>query len=375
MLRHEFQWFKFKEVVILETLSVKLAENSYDILIGRGTLPSLGAECARRGLSGRVAVIANPTISGLYYESVKKSLVGAGFHVSLIEIGDGEEHKNSVTLNLVYDELIDAGIDRKSFIVALGGGVVGDLAGFAAATYMRGIPFVQVPTTLLAQVDSSVGGKTAIDHPRGKNLIGAFYQPRLVLVDVDTLSTLPEREYRAGLAEVVKYGVVMDGDFFEYLERNVENILSREGESLIHVVLRCCELKARVVEQDEKESGLRAILNYGHTLGHAIETLSGYGALVHGEAVAIGMMLAARVSMARGYCNEPDIARIGALLTCFKLQLTAPAFDREKLVDVVSKDKKSRTGVIDFICNRGIGEHVVERLTTEQLLTLSGLEV
>jgi 3-dehydroquinate synthase len=252
---------------------------------------------------------------------------------------------------------------------------VGDLAGFAAATYMRGIPFVQVPTTLLAQVDSSVGGKTAIDHPRGKNLIGAFYQPRLVLIDVQTLSTLPKREFRAGLAEVVKYGVSLDQAFFEYLEQNSDKILAMERECLVYLVQRCCELKAKVVELDEKETGLRAILNYGHTLGHAMETLSGYGALAHGEAVAIGMALAARISMVHGHCNDQDCARISALLDRFGLPHTAPHFERRQLIDTLLTDKKSSSGSIKFICNRGIGDHVMESLTTEQLLTLSGLEV
>jgi 3-dehydroquinate synthase len=356
-------------------LTVNLGENSYDILIGSGLLSTLGRECSGRGLSGRVAVITNPAVARLYSDQIRESLAESGNQVTVVEIPDGEEYKNSATLNRVYDDLIEAGLDRKSFIVALGGGVVGDLAGFAAATYLRGIPFVQVPTTLLAQVDSSVGGKTAIDHPRGKNLIGAFYQPRLVLIDVETLSTLPQREFRAGLAEVVKYGVAIDQTFFEYLERNSDKILAMERECLTHVIQRCCELKAQVVELDEKESGLRAILNYGHTLGHAMETLAGYSQLVHGEAVAIGMALAARVSMACGHCNDQDIARIVALLNRFGLPHSTPQAERNRLVETLLTDKKSRGGVIKFICNRGIGDYVMENLTTEQLLILSGLEV
>jgi 3-dehydroquinate synthase len=359
----------------LKVLTVNLGEQSYDILIDSGSLLTLGERCAAVGLTGRVAVVTNPTVAALYGEAVKRSLSDAGNSVSVIEIPDGEEYKNSATLNYVYDGLIEAGLDRESFIVALGGGVVGDLAGFAAATYLRGIPFVQVPTTLLAQVDSSVGGKTAIDHPRGKNLIGAFYQPRFVLIDVETLKTLPEREYRAGLAEVVKYGVALDGAFFDYLEQNINPILSMEMGSLIHVIYRCCELKAHVVEQDEKESGLRAVLNYGHTLGHAFETLAGYRELVHGEAVAIGMALAARICVVLGRCSATDCAGITALLSAFGLRIDPPQFKRDMLLDAIVKDKKSRGGTISFICNQGIGNYAVEKLSPEQLLTLSGLEV
>lgn len=356
-------------------LTVNLGENSYDILIGNGMFSNLGSECAARGLSGHAAVITNPVVSALYSTRILRSLVESGNKVTLIEIPDGEEYKNSSTLNSVYDNLIAEGLDRESFIVALGGGVVGDLAGFAAATYLRGIPFVQVPTTLLAQVDSSVGGKTAIDHPRGKNLIGAFYQPRLVLVDTETLSTLPQREFNAGLAEVVKYGVAIDSVFFEYLEHNNAGVLTMDRDCLTRIILRCCELKAQIVERDERESGLRAILNYGHTLGHAMETLSGYGQLVHGEAVAIGIALAARVSMSLGHCNELDVTRIGDLLSRFGLPLIAPSFDHKRLVNILMADKKNRSGIIKFICNRGIGDYVVENLTAEQLLILSGLEV
>jgi 3-dehydroquinate synthase len=359
----------------VSVLTVNLGNNSYDILIARGTLASLGNECASRGLTGSAAVITNPTVAALYADVVSSSLADAGNSVTVIEIPDGEEFKNAETLNNVYDELIEAGIDRHSFIVALGGGVVGDLAGYAAATYLRGVPFVQVPTTLLAQVDSSVGGKTAIDHKRGKNLIGAFYQPRLVLIDVDTLKTLALREIHAGLAEVAKYGVAIDRVFFEFLERNADRIMHLDQECLTKVIQRCCELKAQVVAMDEKETGMRAILNYGHTLGHAIETQSGYGVLVHGEAIAIGMKLAAQISMRLGYCNQEDVQRIESLLTAFGLSLTPPAVDLNRLRTSVMTDKKSRSGVINFICNRGIGSHVVEKLTSEQLLTLSGMEV
>jgi 3-dehydroquinate synthase len=356
-------------------LTVNLGSNSYDILIASGTLSSLGTACAGRGLTGSAAVITNPTVAALYADVVKLSLADAGYSVTVIEIPDGEEFKNAETLNSVYDELIEAGIDRQSFLVALGGGVVGDLAGFAAATYLRGIPFVQVPTTLLAQVDSSVGGKTAIDHQRGKNLIGAFYQPRVVLIDVDTLRTLAPREFHAGLAEVAKYGVAIDRVFFEFLEQNTACIMNMNQEYLIQVIQRCCELKAQIVAMDEKESGVRAILNYGHTMGHAFETLSGYSSLVHGEAIAIGMNMAAQISMRLGHCSQEDILRIANLLTAFGLSLAPPVVELSRFRDAITTDKKSRSGVISFICNRGIGSHVVEKLTSEQLLTLSGMEV
>ncbi|KAB0666476.1 3-dehydroquinate synthase [Oryzomonas japonica] len=359
----------------MSVVTVNLGESSYDIQIGSGSLPELGRSCASLGLTGRAAVVTNPTVNALYGDTVRRSLADAGYPVTLIEMPDGEEFKNAATLGSVYDALIAAGMDRRSFIVALGGGVVGDLAGFAAATFMRGIPFVQVPTTLLAQVDSSVGGKTAIDHPQGKNLIGAFYQPRLVLIDVDTLATLPQREYRAGLAEVVKYGVAIDGPFFEYLEQNVDALQAMERECLMMIIRRCCELKARVVELDEKEAGPREALNYGHTLGHALETLAGYRSLVHGEAVAIGMVLAARICVRRGECGDDDVARITALLGSLGLSVAPPAVERTRLLDALLKDKKSRAGTINFICNQGIGNYTVAQLSPEELLALSGLGV
>jgi 3-dehydroquinate synthase len=326
-------------------------------------------------MGSRVAVITNPTVNSLYGGMARSSLSEAGFAVTVVEIPDGEEYKSAATLSAVYDALIDAGLDRKSFIVALGGGVVGDLAGFAAATYLRGIPFVQVPTTLLAQVDSSVGGKTAIDHPRGKNLIGAFYQPRLVLIDVDTLSTLPDREYRAGLAEVIKYGVAVDGPFFEYLEDQAEYISTKDQGCLEMVIRRCCEIKAHVVELDEKESGLRAVLNYGHTLGHAFEAVAGYREMVHGEAIAIGMVLAARISAGLGHCSADDAERVTALITRLGLPTLPPEAERSSLLAAILTDKKSHNGTISFICNKGIGQFAVEQLLPEKMLTLSGLEV
>lgn len=358
----------------MSLLTVNLAENSYDIIIEHGCLSSLGARCVKLGLSGVAAVITNPTVSALYGRTVLDSLESAGFKAVQIEIPDGEEYKNCTTLNRVYDALLEAGVDRSSFIVALGGGVVGDLAGYAAATWLRGIRFVQVPTTLLSQVDSSVGGKTGIDHPLGKNLIGAFYQPRLVLIDVATLDTLDTRQFRAGLAEVVKYGAIIDRSFFEFLESNLASILAMDPDALIKVVCQSCVLKAQVVELDEKESGLRAVLNYGHTLGHAFEALCGYSGMVHGEAVAIGMVLAARVSAALGFCSPEDLLRITALIERCGLATDVPLFDRGKLLNSIAADKKAKSGAITFICNNGIGMYAMSQHTPEELLKLSGLE-
>lgn len=358
----------------VSVLTVNLAENSYEIVIDRGILASLGRRCRAIGLNGTAAVITNPTVASLYGRAVQESLASAGYTAVQIEMPDGEEFKNSSTLNRLYDDLLAAGVDRSSFVVALGGGVVGDVAGYAAATWMRGIPFVQVPTTLLAQVDSSVGGKTGIDHPKGKNLIGAFYQPRLVLIDVDTLATLDQRQFRAGVAEVIKYGVAFDLPFFEFVESNSAGLLAMEPDVLIEIIRRSCQLKAQVVELDEKEAGLRAVLNYGHTLGHAFESLSGYRGLVHGEAVAIGMVLAARISAAEGFCSQEECTRISALISRCGLPVSIPHYDRQQLLNAVAADKKSKGGSITFICNKGIGMYAMSHHTPEELLVLSGLE-
>lgn len=351
----------------MKTITVKLDSHSYDIGIGEGLLSGIGAACKAAGLSGVVAVVTNPTVGPLYAEVVVHSLQQSGFSPVVVEIPDGEEFKTSTTLNSVYDRLLEAGLDRHSFIVALGGGVVGDLAGFAAATFLRGIPFVQVPTTLLAQVDSSVGGKTGVDHPLGKNLIGAFYQPHLVLADVSTLKTLSERHYRAGLAEVIKYGVVLDVELFALLESKVDGLLKRDPQLMGRVIARCCEIKACVVEQDEREGGLRAVLNYGHTLGHAFETLAGYRDLVHGEAVAIGMVQAAHLSQREGYCTTNDVERITSLVQQVGLPTDVPIVVKEDLITALDKDKKNRSGTLQYICNRGIGSYVFHHFTPAQL--------
>lgn len=251
----------------MERLTVPLADRSYDIVIAAGCLADTGHLCRDAGLNGRVAVVTNPTVAALYYETVHVSLSSAGYDVLKIELPDGEEYKTLPMITAVYTELIRHGFDRGCFLVALGGGVIGDMTGFAAATFLRGVPFVQIPTTLLAQVDSSVGGKTGVNHELGKNLIGAFYQPRLVISDVETLTTLEHRDFISGLAEVVKYGVILDAGFFSYLCEHQVDLLKRQRDVLVYLIRRCCELKAQVVSQDEQESGVRAILNYGHTLG------------------------------------------------------------------------------------------------------------
>jgi 3-dehydroquinate synthase len=309
-----------------------------------------------------VALVTNPTIGAFYCTQVRESLTAAGFSVHVVEIPDGEEFKNIDTLNGIYGSLIAAGLDRSALIVALGGGVVGDVAGFAAATYLRGIRFVQIPTTLLAQVDSSVGGKTGVNHELGKNLIGAFHQPASVLVDVATLATLPQREYRSGLAEVVKYGVVLDGQFFDFICSNVSRVLAKDTETLLLITRRCCELKAAIVEQDEKESGLRAVLNYGHTFGHAIETLTGYTQFTHGEAVAIGMVQAAKISAHRGYAEPHHTERIATLLEQLGLPVHFPAFSESACRDALMRDKKVRDKGLSFICNKGIGDFIIDRV-------------
>jgi 3-dehydroquinate synthase len=360
--------------VTAEIIKVALGERSYDITLGSVILDSVGSLCRGLGLSGSAAVVSNTTVAPLYYQRVRASLEAAGYRPFLVELPDGEGYKNSATLNLIYDGLVDASLDRGSFILALGGGVIGDMAGFAAASYLRGIPFVQVPTTLLSQVDSSVGGKTGINHPRGKNLIGAFYQPRAVLIDVATLDSLPDREYVSGLGEIIKYGAVLDPDFFDFLERNAQLLLARDKAALIHAVGRSCAIKARVVESDEREGGVRAVLNYGHTLGHAVETLTGYTSYLHGEAVAIGMVQAARISQSLGFCSAAERERVEALLERFGLPRELPAFSASAYAEALSHDKKVRDSGLLFICNLGIGAYRMERVKDlKALLEICGI--
>lgn len=347
----------------MDELTVRLGERSYRIRFGSGILSTLGSMCRELELGGKVAVVTNPTVGKYYLEPVRASLAVAGFEVHPVEIPDGENHKSGRTLDRIYDALIEGGLNRQSFIVALGGGVVGDMAGYAAATYLRGIPFVQAPTTLLAQVDSSVGGKTGINHPLGKNLIGAFHQPRLVVIDPDTLDTLPEREYLSGMAEVVKYGAVCGAPFFDFLAAESSRLLARDKDILLSAIRTSCALKAAVVERDEREGGHRAVLNYGHTFAHAVESLTGYSKYLHGEAVAMGMARAARLSEAKGYARPEDTVRIIGLLASLRLPTELPAFQADEYRQAMLRDKKVRDGGINFVFNNGIGDSIVEKVS------------
>jgi 3-dehydroquinate synthase len=339
----------------MNQIEVGLGDRSYPIWIGERILANIGEAMSNVDFPRKVAVITNPTVGDLYCESLVETLVASGRDVSVIRVPDGEQYKTMETLENIYDVLIERKFDRYCGVVALGGGVIGDLAGFAAATFLRGIPFVQVPTTLLAQVDSSVGGKTGVNHPQGKNLIGAFYQPKHVHIDVAALETLPQREYASGLAEVIKYGIIRDPDFFCWLETHREVLACRSPEAMGHAIMMSCQIKANVVENDEKEQGIRAILNLGHTFGHAVETLAGYGVIKHGEAVAIGMVMAARASQRLGYCSPADVARITDLLAYFDLPVTPPDFSVIDYLNVMQRDKKVKDGKIRVVLNRGIG--------------------
>jgi 3-dehydroquinate synthase len=335
---------------------VELNERSYLILIEPGSLKQLPTLLRAQSLGRSTALITNQTVEPLYGSIAYQSLSDNGRKVTLFALPDGEEHKSFAWAQRVYDHLLDAGMDRSSLIVAIGGGVVGDLSGFVAATYMRGIPFVLVPTTLLAQVDASVGGKVAVNHPRAKNLIGAFHQPAMVVIDPLTLRTLPPRELRAGLAEVVKYGVIADAGFFSFVESRLETIQSLDADAIGHVIERSCQIKAAVVAEDEREeSGRREILNYGHTFGHAIETVFHYRYL-HGEAVAIGMTAAANLAARRGLISAEVAERQEHLLRRIGLPVQMPAADVEELLSAMRRDKKVRQGRLRLVLPVKMGE-------------------
>ena len=341
----------------MRTVNVPLGRRSYSIKIGKGLLPKLGSECRTLGLGARCAVITDTRVGRRYGAAAVNSLRSAGFDPVVITFTAGERQKNLGNVHACYDQLARHRLERGSFVVALGGGVVGDLAGFVAATYLRGIPFVQVPTTLLAQVDSSVGGKVGVNLAAGKNLVGAFHQPRLVLCDLDTLVSLPMREYRAGLAEVIKYGIIWDAKLFHELERRMPVLLKRDPAMLARVIARSCQIKAAVVGKDEREGGLRAILNFGHTIGHAIEAVSSYGRFLHGEAISIGQVAAARLSVQLLGLPAHHAARIIGLFNAAGLpvKLPVPAAMRRNLLDAMRLDKKVSGGVIKFVLARRIG--------------------
>lgn len=338
------------------SVRVNLGARSYNIYIGSGILARLGGwvkECAD---GDQALLVSNRKVLALYGPKVSDSLVESGYQVASIEIGDGEEYKNLATLERLYDQAFSSGLDRHSPIIALGGGVVGDAAGLAAATYLRGVPLVQVPTSLLAQVDSSVGGKVAVNHPRGKNIIGAFYQPRLVVADMLTLRTLPPWEIKCALAELVKYGIIGSAGFFNWLEDNIDKLLSLDEEALVYAVAAACKSKAQVVEEDETEQGRRAILNLGHTAGHAIETLCGYGVFCHGEAVAIGTAAAAKLAEAMGLLPADQARRIIALLMRTGLPVTLPpSLDKDEMIAAMRRDKKAHDGKLTFVLPLAIG--------------------
>jgi 3-dehydroquinate synthase len=345
----------------METITVALAERSYPIYIGTGLLDN--AELYLPHLpQKKAAIITNETVAPLYLDRVANALRAAGVEIVPIVVPDGEKHKNWQTLNSVFDALLANHCERKTTVIALGGGVVGDLAGFAAASYLRGVPFIQVPTTLLAQVDSSVGGKTGINHALGKNMIGAFYQPRAVIADTSTLNTLPDRELSAGLAEVIKYGLIRDLPFFEWLEANVAKLLVRDSLALAYAVKRSCENKAEVVAADEREEGLRAILNFGHTFGHAIETATDYEKWLHGEAVAQGMTIATAICRELAALSESDELRVRKLLSSAALPANPSGVTVKDVLAHVQSDKKKDSGSINYVLLNRIGQAYSSKL-------------
>ncbi|MGM0501819.1 MAG: 3-dehydroquinate synthase [Bacillota bacterium] len=361
----------------MEEIEVDLGERSYEIKIGENILENLGDYLSELDIGNKVLLISNPLVDSLYGAEAAEAIRGAGFSVEKALIPDGEKYKSLATAEDLYDAAVEAGLDRSSSIVALGGGVVGDIAGFIAASYMRGINFIQVPTTVLAQVDSSVGGKVAVNHPQGKNLIGDFYQPKLVVADKKVLHTLEERELQAGLAEVIKYGVIWDQDFFSFLDDNQAEIMDLETEAIIKAVKTSCQIKAEVVEEDETEEGLRAILNYGHTIGHALEAVTEYQKYRHGEAVAIGMAAAARIAHKLDMISAQEVRMQEDLIADFGLPIKFKGLDHQKIIKALSKDKKVKNGVIRFILAERIGRvkilsNISQDIIREVLVEIGG---
>ena len=353
----------------MSEVKVNLGERSYVIRMGSGILRGLGQTLRSVAEPPEVAVVSNPTVAGYYAETVLTSLREAGFHAELILVAAGERYKTLESVRRIYNALLAQKMDRKGIIVALGGGVIGDMAGFAAATYMRGIDFIQVPTTLLAQVDASVGGKTGVDLPQGKNLVGAFHQPRAVLIDLSTLKTLPVRELRSGLAEVAKHGIIYDQELFDMLYSNASGLLARQEDLLEHVVRRSVEIKRDVVEKDERESGLRAILNYGHTVGHAIEVTSGYRKYRHGEASAIGMVTEALLAEREGFAEAGIAAAVARTLAALRLPVAMDAsLATDSLVRAIESDKKTLGGVIRLALPPRVGACAVQSVSREALV-------
>ncbi len=340
------------------SVAINLADRSYNIAIGQNLLDA-DASWADLPTAASALIVSNTTVAPLYAARLAHALRGKYKAIHQVVLPDGEAHKDWATLNLIFDALLGQGCDRKTVLYALGGGVVGDMTGFAAASYMRGVPFVQVPTTLLAQVDSSVGGKTAINHPLGKNMIGAFYQPLRVICDIDTLGTLPQREISAGLAEVIKYGPIADMAFLDWIEANMGALVARDPSALAHAVQRSCEIKARVVAADEREADVRAILNFGHTFGHAIEAGLGYGEWLHGEGVGCGMVMAATLSQRLGLIDAAYVERLTGLIRAAGLPTVGPQLGVERYLDLMRVDKKAEGGEIRFVVIDAQGQAMV----------------
>lgn len=350
----------------MNTLHLDLGERSYPIHIGSDLIGC--GDLYRPHIKGSfTAVVTNETVAPLYANQVVKALEAIGQKVRLVVLPDGEEYKNWQTLQLIFDALLESGADRKTTLVALGGGVIGDMTGFAAACYMRGVRFIQVPTTLLSQVDSSVGGKTGINHPLGKNMVGAFYQPAAVIADLGTLKTLPPRELAAGLAEVVKHGAIADAQFLDWIESHVKELNACNPSAMEHAVRRSCEIKSNVVAQDEREGGLRAILNFGHTFGHAIEAGLGYGEWLHGEAVGCGMAMAANLSQREGLLSDSDVKRLKGILQALHLPIVPPRFGVERYMNLMSVDKKAEGGEIRYILLDGFGRAKITAVDDDQV--------
>jgi 3-dehydroquinate synthase len=342
----------------VQTLTVALGERSYPIHIGEGLLERAG-ELLSPFVSRRAIIVTNPVVAQHHLALLQTALAAAAIDNEVVVVPDGEAHKDWTTLYAIHTRLLELNAERSTALIALGGGVVGDLAGFAAATYQRGIPLIQIPTTLLAQVDSSVGGKTAVNHPLGKNMIGAFYQPRAVISDTATLRTLPDREYRAGIAEVVKCGAIRDLALFEWLEANMDRLLAREDGAVGHAVVESCRIKAKIVAADERETGERALLNFGHTFGHAIEAGTGYGTWLHGEAVAVGMVLAARLSQAVTGLSRREVQRIERLLERAGLPIRPPRIETNRWLELIGRDKKTDAGELRFVLLGVLGSGLV----------------
>jgi len=341
----------------MKTINIQFDERSYPIYIGEGLLSDY--ELISQHLPhNKIVIITNNLVADIYLAPLIQSLSPHKDVIPII-LPDGEKYKNADSLNIIYSQLLKNKADRNTMLIALGGGVIGDITGFAAATYMRGINFIQMPTTLLSQVDSSVGGKTGINHPQGKNMIGSFYQPKCVITDVNVLKTLPSRELSAGLAEVIKYGLIRDKIFFEWLETNIQSLIEMNPEYLTEAILRSCQNKADVVEADEFESGTRAILNLGHTFGHAIEVAQGYGNWLHGEAVGVGMIMAAKLSQAMGWLSEPDIERIISLIKNAGLPTVPPNISVDKYIELMLFDKKTKDGKINLVLQKSMGEAIL----------------